>query len=73
MFLDIWIRCLLVFLSIVIVVIIYSLSRIFIEDIRKNKDWYAVFMLVLVGLLLPFVVVGFVYLLTLPYPIIYLQ
>lgn len=45
------------------------LSRIFIEDIVKHKDLFALFMLVFACGLLILVIAALVFLLTLPYPI----
>lgn len=69
LYLDICLRITLAFIVVSLVVIVIMLSRIFIEDIVKHKDLFALFMLVFACGLLTLVIAALVFLLTLPYPI----
>lgn len=69
LYFDICLRIILAFIVVFLVVIVIMLSRIFIEDIVKHKDLFALFMLVFVCGLLILVIAALVFLLTLPYPI----
>ena len=69
LYFDICLRIFLAFIVVFLVVIVIMLSRIFIEDIEKNKDLFALFMLVFICGLLILVIAALIFLLTLPYPI----
>ena len=69
LYFDICLRITLAFIVVFLVVIVIMLSRIFIEDIVKHKDLFALFMLIFACGLLILVIAALVFLLTLPYPI----